>query len=126
MRLEYCGFWISTWLMLKHRLVWAPWQYARVLDRGIHRAYIVCTSWVWFLWMLYPVCWGVSDLVNLTSSDSESIFYGLLDCCLISITCIGFLALHWRIDPFTLGLEILEVEDSIKVNQMHVFAGGAF
>lgn len=111
--------------MLGHRLVWAPRPYARVLGRGSHRAHIVCSSWVWFLWMLYPVCWGVSEGVNLISPDSEFIFYGLLDCCLIPITCIGFLALHWRIDPFTLGLEIREVEDPIRANQMHVFASGA-
>lgn len=125
MLLGYYGFWIFAWLMLGYCLVWAPRPYARVLGRRIQRAHIVSSSWVWLLWMLYPVCWGISEGGNLISPDSEFIFYGLLDCCLIPITCMGFLALHWSIDPFTLGLEIRGFEDTIRANQMPAFASGA-
>jgi hypothetical protein len=36
-----------------------------------------------------------------------------------------FLALHWSIDPVTLGLEIRGFEGPISANQMPVFASGA-
>lgn len=38
---------------------------------------------------------------------------------------MAFLALHWSIDPVTLGLEIRGFEDPIRANQMPVFASGA-
>lgn len=111
--------------MLGYCLVWAPRPYARVLGRRIWRAHIISSSWVWFLWMLYPVCWGVSEGANIIAPDSEFIFYGILDCCLVPITCAGFLALHWRIDPVLLGLEMRGFEDPIRTNQSLVFASGA-
>jgi len=32
-----------------------------------------------FLWLLYPVAWGLADGGNVISSDSEMVFYGVLD-----------------------------------------------
>ena len=63
--------------------------------------------------MLYPVCWGVSEGGNVIPPDSEFIFYGILDCCLIPITCGVFLWLHAGIDPSYLGLYIRTYKDPI-------------
>ena len=63
--------------------------------------------------MLYPVCWGISEGGNVISPDSEFIFYGILDCCLIPITAAAFLLLNRRIDPAILGLYIRTYEDPI-------------
>lgn len=111
--------------MLGYCLVWNPRPYARVLGRRIRRAHIISSSWIWFLWVLYPVCWGLSEDGNVIAPDSEFIFYGVLDCCLIPITCACFLALHWRIDPFLLGLEMRGCKDPLRANQGLVFASGA-
>ena len=64
--------------------------------------------------MLYPVCWGVSEGGNVIPPDSEFIFYGILDCCLIPITCGVFLWLHERIDPRHLGLYIRTYDDPVR------------
>lgn len=64
--------------------------------------------------MLYPICWGVSEGGNVIPPDSEFIFYGILDCLLISITSLGFLGLHWNIDPARLGLYIRSYDDPIR------------
>lgn len=63
--------------------------------------------------MCYPVCWGISEGGNVISPDSEFIFYGILDCCLIPITSAFFLAGHWRINPARLGLYIRTYDDPI-------------
>jgi bacteriorhodopsin len=68
---------------------------------------------VWFLWMLYPVCWGLSEGGNVIAPDSEFIFYGILDCGLIPLTSALFLASHWRIDPARLGLRLRTYDDPI-------------
>lgn len=74
--------------------------------------------------MLYPVCCGISEGGNLIAPDSESIFYGILDCCLIPITCAVFLALHWRIDPVLLGLYMRTFNDPVGGYQQPVTASG--
>ena len=65
--------------------------------------------------MLYPVCWGISEGGNVIAPDSEFIFYGILDCCLIPITSAFFLTSHWRINPGGLGLYIRTYDDPIPV-----------
>ena len=32
-----------------------------------------------FLWLLYPICWGLSEGGNRITSDGEMVFYGILD-----------------------------------------------
>lgn len=75
--------------------------------------------------MLYPVCWGISEGGNLITPDSEFIFYGILDCCLIPITCAVFLALHWGVDPVLLGLYMRTFNDPVDGYQQPVTASGA-
>ena len=65
--------------------------------------------------MIYPACWGISEGGNVIAPDSEFIFYGILDCCLIPITSFFFLASHWRINPAGLGLYIRTYDDPIPV-----------
>ncbi|KAJ5993407.1 hypothetical protein N7451_009131 [Penicillium sp. IBT 35674x] len=109
----YFGFWAFSWLMLGYCLVWGPRPYARALGRKVWRVHTICSIWIWFLWMFYPVCWGLSEGGNVITPDSEFIFYGILDCCLIPLTCGIFLGLHWKIDPLNLGLYIRGFYDPI-------------
>lgn len=109
----YYGFWIWSWLLVGYFLIWTPRRYASALGKDIKRIHIITAGWVWFLWMLYPVCWGISEGGNVIAPDSEFIFYGILDCCLIPITSAGFLFLHWRTDPARLGLRMRSYDDPI-------------
>jgi bacteriorhodopsin len=109
----YYGFWIWSWLLAGYYLIWTPRRYASALGRDIKRIHIITSGWVWFLWMLYPACWGISEGGNVISPNSEFIFYGILDCHLIPITSALFLALHWKIDPARLGLRMRSYDDPI-------------
>lgn len=54
----------------------------------------------------YPIAWGLSEGGNVIASDSEAIFYGILD--LLAKPGFGALLIwgHRNIDPARLGLKI--------------------
>ncbi|KAM6530511.1 hypothetical protein FSOLCH5_000005 [Fusarium solani] len=109
----YYGFWIWAWLIIGYHLVWVPRRFAQVLGEDVKLVHGVTALWVWFLWMMYPVCWGISEGGNAISPDSEFIFYGILDCCLTPITSAFFLTYQWKIDPARLGLYMRTYDDPI-------------
>lgn len=41
--------------------------------------YVRSAGFLGFLWMLYPIAWGVSEGSNTISPNGEMIFYGILD-----------------------------------------------
>lgn len=53
--------------------------YARIHGADIQKIYTLCGVWTIFLWFLYPIAWGLSEGGNVIPSDSEAIFYGVLD-----------------------------------------------
>lgn len=107
----YYGFWIWAWLLIGYQLIWEPRRFARQLGKRIQFTHHVSSAWVLLLWAGYPVCWGISEGGNVISPDSEFIFYGVLDCCLIPITAAFFLTLHWAVQPDFLGLRIRTYDD---------------
>ena len=109
----YYGFWIWSWVLVGYYLVCVPRRFASALGRDVRLTHRFAAGWVWFLWMLYPVCWGLSEGGNVISPDSEFIFYGILDCNLIPLTSALFLASHWQIDPARLGLRMRTYDDPI-------------
>lgn len=120
----YYGFWIWCWLLIGYSLIWAPRRYATALGRDIRIVHSVTGGWIWLLWGLYPICWGVSEGGNIIPPDSEFIFYGILDCLLIPITSFMFLGLHWKIDTARLGLNMRSYDDPLR-NQVPPEARGA-
>lgn len=107
-----------------YSLVWTPRGYAKALGREVQLAHIILACWISFLWMLYPICWGVSEGGNVIPPDSEFIFYGILDCCLIPITCGALLWLHRTIDPGQLGLYIRTYNDPVVGRRDAAFVSG--
>lgn len=110
----YYAFWIWCWLLLIYYLAWIPRKFALAVGRDIARLHYIVSGWVLLLWMIYPICWGVSEGGNVIAPDSEFIFYGILDCNLIPITSAFFLAAHWKIDPARLGLRLRTYEDPLS------------
>jgi hypothetical protein len=49
------------------------------LGGGFKRAYTISACILSFLWLLYPIAWGLADGGNVITADSEMIFYGILD-----------------------------------------------
>jgi len=109
----YYAFWLFSWCLLGYYLVFAPRRYATALGSDIGRIHISGAGWIWFLWMLYPICWGVSEGGNVIPPDSELIFYGILDVLLIPVTSAVFLFQHWRVDPARLGLRLRSYDDPV-------------
>ena len=52
---------------------------AGVLGADYKRAYTMSAGILSFLWLLYPIAWGLADGGNVITPDSEMIFYGILD-----------------------------------------------
>lgn len=79
---------------------------ARALGSDISKSYIICGTWTFFLWCLYPIAWGLSEGGNVISPDGEAVFYGILDICAKPIFGALLLWGHRNIDPARLGLSI--------------------
>lgn len=109
----YYGFWCACWFGLVFNLNFTVRMHANALGREVHRTFLASSSWILLLWMSYPVCWGLSEGGNVISPDSEFIFYGILDCCLIPVSSLVLLWGHQRIDPKRLGLYMRDYDDPL-------------
>lgn len=119
----YYGFWIWSWLLVGYSLIWIPRKFASALGGDIKRIHIITAGWVWCLWMLYPVCWGISEGANVIAPDYEFVFYGILDCLLIPVTSAAFLVLHWNVDPARLGLRMRSYDDPVTRGGLQAAVG---
>jgi bacteriorhodopsin len=68
-----------AFLFVAYSVVIEGRAYARILGNDILKTYTLCGVWTIFLWFLYPVAWGLSEGGNVIASDSEAVFYGILD-----------------------------------------------
>lgn len=55
---------------------------------GIRGDYLLLTGWVNFLWLLYPLVWGLTDGGNYLGVVAGFIWFGILD--LLLLTGVGF------------------------------------
>jgi len=65
--------------MVFYTLIFSARKAALAIGEDVHKAYIRSALTLSFLWFLYPVAWGLCDGGNVISTDSEMIFYGILD-----------------------------------------------
>ncbi|KAH0354250.1 family A G protein-coupled receptor-like protein, partial [Aureobasidium melanogenum] len=92
-------------------LVWEARRHASALGSDVGKVFTMCGSLTTFLWILYPVAWGLCEGGNVISPDSEAIFYGILD--LFAKPVFGALLIwgHRGIDPARLGLYIHDYDE---------------
>jgi len=88
-------------------------KHARAINPAVFKTYNMCGVLTIFLWFLYPIAWGLSEGGNVISSDSEAVFYGVLD--VLAKPLFGALLIfgHRNIDPALLGMHIRDYEDPI-------------
>jgi bacteriorhodopsin len=55
---------------------------------GIRRDYLLLAGWTNFLWLLYPLAWGLTDGGNYLGVTPSFIWFGILD--LLLLTGVGF------------------------------------
>jgi bacteriorhodopsin len=116
------GFYVfgcAAFLFVAFTIVFEGRTYARALGSDVLRAYMICGVWTIGLWFLYPIAWGVSEGGNVIASDSEAVFYGVLD--LMAKPVFSFLLLwgHRNIDLARLGLHVRSAEESPLQSSTH-------
>lgn len=100
-----------------YQLVWESRLHARTFGKDVEKTFMMCGSLTAFLWILYPVAWGLSEGGNVIAPDSEAVFYGVLD--FLAKPCFGALLLwgHRNIDPARLGLAIKDYDGDHLVQE---------
>jgi bacteriorhodopsin len=97
-------------------------RHARRLGADVGRVYFTCGVLTLSIWLLYPICWGLSEGGNVISPDSEAVFYGVLDLIAKPVFSAALLYGHWGIDPGRLGLKIREAgheDDHMNTEKRH-------
>lgn len=91
-------------------LVFEARRHASRYGTEVNRCFTYCGSLTTFLWILYPIAWGLCEGGNVISPDSEAIFYGILD--FIAKPCFGALLIwgHRNIDPASIGMAIKDYD----------------
>lgn len=102
----FYAFGLLAYFMLAMQLGWIGLTSARRL--GSNKHYGMVAFLLLFIWLLYPIAWGLDEGGNKISVTSGFIFYGILD--LITVPVLGFvfltLARSW--DYGTLGLQFTQ------------------
>lgn len=113
----YFTFGCVALFYIVYQLVWEARVHAKSFGRDVERTFLMCGSLTAFLWLLYPIAWGLSEGGNVIAPDSEAVFYGILD--FLAKPVFGALLLwgHRNIDPARLGLEIRDYTDDTMVQE---------
>ncbi|KAL9621740.1 MAG: hypothetical protein Q9160_003858 [Pyrenula sp. 1 TL-2023] len=116
------GFFVfgtAAFLFVAWTVVFEGRSHAKALGAEVSKTYLICGVWTIFLWFLYPIAWGLSEGGNVIASDSEAIFYGILD--ILAKPVFGALLLwgHRNIDPAHLGLHVRDVGETHKSSTIH-------
>ncbi|KAF1983869.1 family A G protein-coupled receptor-like protein [Aulographum hederae CBS 113979] len=97
---------------------------ANRLGSDVGRVYLQCGALTLFLWILYPIAWGVAEGGNVIHPDSEAAFYSVLDALAKPVFGAFLLWGHRDIDPARLGLRIRDYDEDPTVKGSAT-AGGA-
>lgn len=73
----YFAFGLLAWAMIAFHLLVVAVPFANRFETK--KWYFPLAAYLVFLWLIYPIAWGVSEAGNKISNDSENIFYGILD-----------------------------------------------
>jgi len=105
-------------------MFWVFWNiaqgysYAKALDARVYKAYSFLSAYLIFLWVLYPVCWGLCEGGNVLNVTSEMIFYGVLDVLAKPVFAILTLLLHTKIPSSLLGLNSEPRMNAIRMEKV--------
>ncbi|KAI1376189.1 family A G protein-coupled receptor-like protein [Hypoxylon crocopeplum] len=91
----FYAFGTVSWVLLAFSTLVGGTTAARRVE--IVRDHTLLSGWVNFLWLLYPIAWGLSDGGNRIGVTPAYIFFGVLDVLLIPVSsfCFLFLSRNW-------------------------------
>ncbi|ODV89497.1 hypothetical protein CANCADRAFT_140092 [Tortispora caseinolytica NRRL Y-17796] len=75
----YFTFGVAAGLLLTYQLIFVCRPSAKELGTDIARHFDIAVGSFLVLFLLYPICWGISEGGNVISPTSEGVFYGVLD-----------------------------------------------
>ncbi|KAL9114304.1 MAG: hypothetical protein Q9227_001726 [Pyrenula ochraceoflavens] len=107
----YFAFGCAAFFGVAYNVVIQGRLHANALSPKVGQTFLICGVWTISLWFLYPIAWGLAEGGNVISSDSEAIFYGILDVLAKPGFAVLLLWGHRNIDPAELGLHIREPGD---------------
>lgn len=113
----YFTFGCFALVYIVYQLAWESRRHAASYGQDVGRAFLICGSLTSFLWILYPIAWGLCEGGNVISPDSEAVFYGILD--FLAKPTFGALLIwgHRNIDPARLGLSIKDYDGDAAVHE---------
>ncbi|KAI1325600.1 heat shock protein 30 [Xylariaceae sp. FL0255] len=97
----FFGFGTAAHLLLSFHTFTAITSARRL---GIARDYILLTAWVNFIWLGYPIAFGLTDGANVIGITPEFIFFGGLDILLTPVLSFAFILMARRWDYNELNL----------------------
>lgn len=91
----YFAFGTYAYLLLSLSLLRTGMTTSKRLNIKSH--YLPITSWLIFMWLLYPIAYGVADGGNKIGVTEGFIFFGVLDCLTVPLLSSGILmmAMKW-------------------------------
>ncbi|KAI2631955.1 family A G protein-coupled receptor-like protein [Hypoxylon sp. NC1633] len=113
----FYAFGTTAWALLAFSTLIGGSTSARRVE--LARDHTLLAGWVNFLWLLYPIAWGLSDGGNRIGVTPAYIFFGVLDVLLIPVLSFTFLILSRNWDYGKLNIAFTRYG---RVPQ----AGGAF
>jgi bacteriorhodopsin len=72
-------FAVLAGLFIAYHVIFPSTAATDFLGSGIASGFRRHSIVLMFIWMLYPICWGLSEGGNVISPTGEMIFYGILD-----------------------------------------------
>jgi bacteriorhodopsin len=101
-------FAFGTFAYLLLAFHFAHWGLASARRIGSSGHYTITTALLLFIWMLYPIAWGLDEGGNKISVTSGFIFYGILDLITVPVLGFTFLVLGRGWDYGSLGLQFTQ------------------
>lgn len=91
---------------------------ANNLSPEIRKAYLGSVAVLSFLWLLYPVAWGLADGGNVITPTSEMIFYGVLDVLAKPVFCFYHCFSMSKCDYRLLGFSSGKYSDGLTAEEL--------
>ncbi|KAK4703985.1 hypothetical protein P7C70_g2229, partial [Phenoliferia sp. Uapishka_3] len=88
------------------------------LGTEFKKAYLGSAILLSFLWLLYPVCWGLADGGNVITPTSEMVFYGILDVIAKPVFCFYHCLMMLKCDYALLRFRSGKVSDGYGNNSL--------
>ncbi|KAF2741776.1 family A G protein-coupled receptor-like protein [Sporormia fimetaria CBS 119925] len=102
-------------LYILYELLWTARRHANIMGPHVRRTFQVCGVLTIFVWLLYPIAWGLCEGGNYLAPDSEAIFYSVLDFCAKPVFGALLLWGHRKINTADLGCQIRDYDEDPAV-----------